>query len=631
MNQPGATWTSRSANWPERRKTAGAGKMPIKNLTVPLLLITFFLLVSYLPSLNNGFTNWDDSTYISNNLDVRNLSWLNAGHMFTGFYFSNYQPLTLLSYALEYRMFKAKPFIYHLDSLLLHLFNCFLVLWLILLISENIFVSTVTALLFAVHPLHVESVAWISGRKDVLYTFFFLLSLISYCYWLRSSGTVAAGRKFYRLSLFAFVLSALSKSLAVTLPVVLFLLDYLHERRFGMKLLTEKIPFLAIAFAAGIASVVAQLSTDALSAKLTLMVFRNILIASHSTLFYLMKTFIPIKLSCLYPTPGDKLGPEYFLSLLIIILISALLILKFSRSRKIVLASLFFAVNLLPALQFIPVGLTAVADRYTYVPLIGVFFLIGETADRLISNKYLKFTAAAAIISLLSFLSLNRALVWKDSMTLWNNVIRNYPEVSTAFANRGVVFSQQGKYGEAIADFRKALKLNPKLLDTYNHLGIVYAESGDIPKAVSLFNHVLKVKPRLAPTLYNLGKIYARTGQPEKAVSYYTRALNSYPRYVDAANNRGNIYLEEKDYEKALGDFSYVIRLAPDYPAAYFNRGNAYFYMKRWDNAIADYSRAIKLKPDYEKAYLNRINAYVMLRDYAKARKDEETLKRMKP
>src|SRR3989339_472154 len=286
--------------------------MKKQNIIFPICLILIITFISYYPSLKNGFVTWDDPAYVTGNLQIRSLSLQNVKNIFTSFTMDLYTPLSNLSYAIEYNIFKLNPKIYHITNLFIHLLNCILVFWLFFLISDKISVSFLVSLLFGIHPLHVESVAWISERKDVLYAFFFLLSLISYIYYYNKKEA-----KYYYFALILFILSILSKPMAVTLPVILFIFDYLLNRKFTWDIFKEKILFFIIAVIFSIINLYGGTPP-----KLHYDIFEKIFFPTYVLLFHLFKTIIPLKLSAIYPHPekiGNFLPSIFYISFIVIV------------------------------------------------------------------------------------------------------------------------------------------------------------------------------------------------------------------------------------------------------------------------------------------------------------------------
>lgn len=548
-----------------------------KRIIVSILIVLCITFIAFLPSLHNSFVNWDDDIYVYSNNLIKSLSWNNVTYLFTSWFnYYLYHPLTLVSLAVDYHFFKLNPQGYHVTNLVLHLLNCVLVFWFILLLAEsvkrraessvhslsaNLYPLTaafITALLFGIHPLRVESVAWVAERKDVLYTFFFLGSLISYVYF------VAGKWKYYGLSLGLFVLSIISKPTAISLPVILVLIDYFNERKFSKNTVIEKIPFFVVSIIIGIVTIVAQNSGK--SNYLSFTVFENILISFNGFLMYLTKTVFPVNLSCVYPYPDkvENMFPLiFYISPFIVMILVGIVLSSIKYTRKIVWGSLFFLFTIGPVLKYLPIGEGMIAERYTYVPLIGLFYLMSEgivwiNQNFKIKNQKLRnilfLVVLGLIIGTLSVLTWQRCKVWENGFTLWSDVIKNYPEYSKAYNNRGNIYLSRNEYDNAITDYNRALELNQNYAKVFN----------------------------------NRGNAYRRKKEYGKAVSDYNRALELDPNCEEAYNNRGNVYLIKEEYDKALADYNKALSLDPNITQIYYNRGIIYLINKDYTKAQAD-------------------------------------------
>lgn len=460
-------------------------------------LIIAIVVISFLPVFNNGFTNWDDDEYVIKNTRLKDFSLGNIKKIFSSYFAGNYHPLTLLSYSIEYYFFKLNPVSYHTVNLVLHVFNCLFVFWLIYLISGKLIVSFVTTLLFGIHPLHVESVAWIAERKDVLYSFFFLSAFIGYLYYVRENSI-----KFYYISFCMFVLSVLSKGMAITFPLLLFLSDYLLGRKFNKKIILEKIPFMIVSVLFLIVGIIAQYSSSAVpKGYLSL---NGLLLGGYGIGFYIMKILVPVKLSCFYHYPVSLSG---LFPLVLLCVVCIVLLIVFGRNtRKVIFGSLFFLISVLPVMQLIPLGGGVPADRYTYIPSIGLFFIIGEGIGYIYNRKFKVLTLSVLVVItvVLSFLTFERAKVWKDSFSLWEDVLTKYPNSVKALNGLGIAYSKRGENERAILHYSKAIQLNPDFIEVYNNRGIAYANNGEFDKALVDYNKVVKINP-------NYAEVYANT------------------------------------------------------------------------------------------------------------------------
>ncbi len=567
-------------------------------------------LIVYLPSFTNGITNWDDNQYLTNPY-VINLSFAGILKTFSVYFAGNYHPLTLLSLGIDHLIGGNSPFMYHFTNLFLHLVNTFLVFLLVKRLTQNNLLAILTFILFGVHTLHVESVAWISERKDVLYSCFYLVALTIYT-------TYASNRKslYYWLSLLFFLISLLAKGQAVVLAAVLPLIDYVKGRKwFSLKVLLEKGPFLLLSLIFGWVAFRAQESVNAIN-FIYFPLPERVAFASFGLAQYLIKCILPLGLSALYPYPlilsNGSIPSFYWLYIFSLPVFLTGSYFLFKRSKIYVFGLSMFFLNLLPLLQLIPIGGAIMADRYFYIPSVGLLlcFAFGLLEIR---NQRIRYTLALLFILIFSSLSFSRCMVWKDSMTLWNDVISKYNYSSVAYLKRGVVYSDLGQWEKSIADYSDAIGINPKYIDACSHRGVAYANLGQYDKAIADFSSVIGIDPNFTMSYYNRGIVYGNLQQYDKAIDDFSSAIGIDPNFTDANYNRGVAYAKLGQWDKAIADYSRVIEISPNYSDAYFNRGVVYDKLGQWDKAIADYSKVLEIDPNNTMAYTNRQNAYMKL------------------
>jgi protein O-mannosyl-transferase len=591
--------------------------------TVVLTLIAFF------PAFKNEFTNWDDSGYIVDNVLIRSLSAENIGEIFSTYVQGNYHPLTVLSNALEYRFFELSPWIYHFNNILLHILNSILVLIFINRLTGRIEIAGITAILFGIHPMHVESVAWVSERKDVLYTFFFLASLICYMIYRKS-----ASKKYYVFSLLLFLLSLLSKGQAVVLPLVFLLVDFYMGREKKWSLLTEKIPFFALSLIFGVVAVIAQKSSDAIQSSQLFTFFERICFASYGMLMYLVKLVIPYKLSCFYPYPfkTNNLLPFYFY---ICPLIAGLVFLAVYRTlrytRVAAFGFLFFLVTIVLVLQLLAVGSTIMSDRYSYVPYIGIFFIIGSAYDYIARHRRQFRTVIAGLLVAWSLMLIvvarKQCMVWRNSLSLWNNVIEKYPMVPVAHNNKALVYKNEGKYDLALQGYNKALEVDPTYQGSYENRGNIYFLTGRYEEAIVDFNKALSLKENSEVAFNSRGAVYFNQGKYDLALADFNRAIESKPDYPEAYRNRGNVYSVLGQFDKAAEDYTTYLKFDQRLEMVWFWRGIAYINLRKYREAVDDITRAIGMKPQVADFYVKRSQAYMGLGDFGNALADAENAK----
>ncbi len=577
-----------------------------------IVVLTFLV---YLSVLDNGFVNWDDGEYIIDNVLIRELSWRGIKTIFTTFQLSNYHPLVLLSYQIEYHFFKLNPFIYHLDNLILHTGNSLLVFYLIYLLSESLTVSFITALLFGIHPLHVESVAWATERKDVLSTFFYLGAGISYLIYKRGGS----GR-YYFIALLAFLLSLLSKAMAVSLPFVLLLLDYHLGNRFNKKTLIEKVPFFMLSIIFGIVNIIAQGAGGALGSSRKYAVLHNIMTGFKGIVFYLIKTICPVNLSAHYPYPRFEgvLSLTGVVDIGVVLMLVAVIIYTRHRTKVLVFGASFFLVTILPVLKFIPFGNAFAADRYMYIPSIGLFYMFGVLGERVYGGdglyrgirKILVVIVVGVVVMFFSVLTYRRGDVWQDSEPLWKDTIKKSPESYVAYDKLGEAYYEKGDIEKAIANYKKAISLNPHDDIFQYNLGVAYQEKGLYDLAISQYRKALNIKPDDYKSYYNLGIIYYKKGDVERAIASYKKAVSINPAFLDAQYNLGLLYQREGLFDLAITQYEKTLKIKPDDFDTINNLGVVYYKKGLFDKAVRYFRRALKIRHNDSEVYYSLGLAY---------------------
>jgi len=530
-----------------------------------VLLATF---ISMFPTLRNEFVNWDDIIYIMNNDMIRSFSVENMGKIFSSYFMGNYHPLPLLSYTFDYAVYEMDPFGYHLHNLVLHLINVFLVYFFVWhLLGRRLAPAIFAALLFGIHPMHVESVAWISERKDLLYTLWYLAGLISYLFYIRTSK-----KSYYFLTMAAFLLSLLSKAQAVTFPLVLLLIDYLLSRKFNRVAILEKIPFFILSIAFGLIAIIAQQADDALN-PVGVTWIEALFFGQYSFIVYILKFIFPVHLSALhsYPLTADGTAPYYIYLSPLVFAILILVIYKTWKTRKFVtFGILFFLFTIFPVLQFLPVGQAIVAERYTYIPYIGLIVLavclVLDLRNRIKRKnmRYLLDLLFIAILFVFMVATWERSKVWKDSETLWTDVIGKYPETVSAYVNRGYIYNQYGKYQEAIRDCETGMQLDSANSKLY------------VNRAIS----------------------YKRLKQYDRAIADFSRSLAKEPRNFQSYLEKGIIYTDHLSrYDSGIVNFRIYLEHNPEHSDCNFNLAVAYFKKGQDDSAGVYCRKAIELSP----------------------------------
>jgi len=578
---------------------------------------------------------WDDNLYVSENPDIRLLNWVSVKTLFTSFYVGNYQPLTMLLYALEYKLGSGSASLFHFTSILLHLFNTCLVFVLIRKISPSGAVTAlITAAFFAVHPLHVESVAWISERKDVLYSFFFLLSLIQYVTY-RSSGK----QKHLYFALVFFLLSCLSKSAAVVLPVLFLLFDYYSNRKLSLKMILEKIPFFILSLIFGIVAIYSQgKAAQLMTPKMTFL--EHTAVVCQSTLSYLFKAILPIRLSAIYPYPvelGNTALPLwYYLSIPAVLLFIVGIVYSRKWGKDIVFGFGFFIIAILLELQIVSIGRAPMADRYSYIPYIGLFFLFGKLCEHLsekLKFKSFQFYKRLWLVPLFGFIAFtvianNRIEAWENDEVLFKDVLTKYPYEITSNLNTGFYYMDYCSLKKVNSGSESEQYLY-KALDCFNSV---------LEHDSTIYRSYYNYDKTLCDTWYNIGITKAALNDHPGAIQSYSVSIKLNPGNSSAFNNRGSEKMKLDDYPGAIRDFDKASALSPKTDYIYFNRAKAKVRINDLTGALQDYNTTLALTPAYANAYSGR--AYIKYRmkdlegasnDYGKAitlnPQDQESVK----
>ncbi|MCX6230225.1 MAG: hypothetical protein NTZ33_01660 [Bacteroidetes bacterium] len=537
-----------------------------------MLLLFLLSIVTFSPMLNNGFIEtWDDGIYVIQNNILHDLSWKGIINIFTygdkfQMLINNYHPITTFSLALNYKISGLSPTSYHLTNLIFHGLNAMLVfLFVYLLSNRKIWPAIIAGLLFAVHPMHVESVAWVSERKDVLYTFFFLAGLIVYLKYLED-------KKVWKLcfTILLFILSCLSKAMAVPFPIILLLIDYYQKRKFTWKTLVEKIPFFAIALLIGFMSFHLQ-STSAINKFETFTLYQRIMHASYGFIAYIIKFINPSNLSAFYPYPSItdtgllpvsfRIAP--FICAVIAIILIWLSTRKAEINRIIVFGILFYFFTIAMVLQFLSVGKAIMADRYSYIPYIGLSFIIGMLIDFYINKKssmkniaYVLISASLILTIVFSFNTYERTKLWKNDIILWSNAIHQYPDsrLSFIYEKRARKYMEKDQYEAALADYKSITVFEPANDNAFERIGSIYGQHlNDIDKAIENLEKAYKVNPKNSSVLTNLGVGFGIKGNFQRSLDYFLKAyeINKNDtvllRNISAGYN--NLGMKEKAHE----------------------------------------------------------------------------------
>ena len=628
------------------------------NLMVSLFLI-LAIIVAYGQMSSLDFVNYDDQEYVTENghvqegLTVKGLIWA-----FKTFHSANWHPLTWLSHMLDCELYGLDPMGHHWTNLQFHMANTLLLFFILQLMTGELWRSAFVAALFALHPLHVESVAWISERKDVLSTFFGMLTILAYYRYVKQPCLIN-----YLLTILFFGLGLMAKPMLVTFPFLLLLLDFWPLKRFQLKnnyllqsdgvkyfgfqesfrLILEKVPLFILVVVSSSLTFLAQQSKGAVAALEALPLKTRVANSLVSYVSYVFKAIWPNDLAVIYQHPGDTLPIWQICGAAFLIVSVILLTIYLSKQYPYVMVGLFWYLGtLVPVIGLVQVGEQAMADRYTYIPLIGIFIIITwGVSDLLKKWHYRKIffkVSAVIILSALTTCTFFQVGHWKNGITLFENAVkvtennfqahnnlgialgpvdldraishykealRIYPNYGMALNNLGNALSDKGNYDEAVLYFTKALKIIPHEARVHNNLGIVLQKRGRIDEAIGYYEEALRLKPDYGKAHYNIGDVLEKKGRIDEAIGHYLEALRLKPYFYEAHNNLGNALQKRGRIDEAIGHYLEALRIKPDYVESYSNLGNALEKQGLINEAINHYLAALRIKPDYWEAHYN--------------------------
>jgi protein O-mannosyl-transferase len=535
-----------------------------KNKWLVVIVIAAATFLAYYPSLQNGFVDNDDGKSVYENNLVKSLSTANVETMFTSYLIGNYVPFVSLSFALDYQLYNLNAYGYHITSLILHCISVILIFFFFFRLSRDIWVGAIVALLFGIHPMHVESVSWVSERKDQLYVLFYVAAMLTYLSYLQKREI-----KWLLLTGFLFIISLLSKGQAVTLPLVLVLIDYYEGRKINAKIIFEKIPFIILSIVFGIIAFFAQQS-EGLVGSIPLSFTDKILFACSALVRYLTRLVLPVHISAFYPYP-PKISGVYplsvYMSIVIVAALIGIVLWRFRKNKIVVFGALFFFFNVVLILQLLPVGDAIIADRYSYLSYTGLFFI-----EAVIITKYLRKSGSGILVKIKPLMVLGlcayfififsatyaRTMVWKNGKTLWNDILNKEPTCWRAYNHLGIMYLNEGKYDSALFYFNGAVSVLHISLKSYAHekdtnyiCAYTYLDRGSIysflggektDSAISDFITATKYEPKWYVPYQDLGVLYMKNGQYNLSIQAFSQCLKDNP--PDSANIHYDIVKE---------------------------------------------------------------------------------------
>ena len=634
-------------NTDDSRKISNRELLPHSHKTVlaiSLVIVCGLIIFAHWPALSAKALSFDDGQYLVENKLVQTPGWSSTWRFLSEVFEPStvggyYQPLTMISLMLDCtlggRPDNLMPF--HRTSLIIHILNTALIAILLFMLFENLPAAIIPALLFGLHPMTVETIAWVGERKTVLAAFFALTSLISYAAFTRKNSKIP-----YAACLITYVLALMSKPISLPLPALMLLIDFWPLNRLNWRTILEKLPLFAVASLFLVVAYISQSRTSGAQWP-TQYGFRQVpLILSHDIIFYPAKMLWPVNLSSHYPFPKplNLSQPMVCAGVIGTVVLVPLLILSLLRTRALLTGWLFFFIAVLPTMQVIRFSNVIASDKFAYLPSLGFLMLIAALITRLAKTPAIRNCITKSLILALIPLTLASAETlaarkyltqWKDSISLYNHMLKLAPNAGTlhnmlghalvlenrqdeamesfrkavradpndylAIFNFGVSLKLQGRIDDAITQYLHALQVNPNIDFIHNNLAGALMEKGNLDQAIRHYYCAIGINPRLAVAHYSLARALQSDGQSGLALLHYRLAIRLKPDFPDAYNNLGLLLAERGQFEQAVAQYRHAIQLKPHFPQAYNNLANAFKTQGKMDQAIQTYHQALILQP----------------------------------
>lgn len=566
------------------------------------LLLVLVTLAAYSRAIHFDFVIYDDPDYVTSNPHVRNgLTWNGLVWAFRSVHAANWSPLTWVSHMTDCQIFGMQSGWHHATNIALHTAAALLLFAALKRLTGARLPSALVAFVFALHPLHVESVAWVAERKDVLCAVFWFLALFCYARYVERPGAAR-----YLLVLGAFCLGLLAKPMIVTFPFTLLLLDAWPLKRLSRATVREKIPFFAVAVAGAVVTFFAQQAGHAVRPLVVLPFGIRVANATVTYAAYLLRTFWPANLAVLYPYQSHLPAWQVAVAGAVLACVTAWAV-RLRRSRPYLAVGWFWYLGtLLPVIGLVQVGLQASADRYTYVPIVGIMLMLAwGAADFLKAQARAKpviLSAAAAACSACLVLTWVQSGYWQNSVTLFSHAIASTANNAVAHNNLAIYYLTHRQVQEAIPHFREALRIKPDYFEAHTNLAAVLSRAGELVESEREYQLSLSLQPASAEAHRGYGELLVSEGRLYEAVREFTTAVELRPDYADGHYELGRILASLGQLNEALAQFYEAVRLKPDDPAVHYGVASLLASSGRFAEAIAQFSEALRLNPGYDAA-----------------------------
>ncbi len=617
-------------------------------ITVCLILASVTL-AAYWPVFRNSFVSYDDPSYVTENPHV--LKGVNSADLEWAFKTNqagNWHPLTWASHMLDVSLFGLQPAGHHFTSLLLHTVNTILLFLLLRAMTGTWWRSSAVAALFALHPVHVESVAWVAERKDVLSTFFLLLTLLAYLHYVHALSPPAktsAALRWYLLAAFFFACGLMSKPMLVTLPFVLLLLDFwplqrLQHTTLGpqrstlSRMVWEKIPLFALSAASCVVTFIVQRGAGAVNSLETVPLELRLSNALISYVRYLGKTLWPENLAVFYPLPREWPLEWAVAAAVLLLSLTGVVLWRLRRAPYLAAGWFWFLGTLTPVVGFVQVGQQAMADRYTYIPLIGIFVMIvwslAEIPLRRPATRPWLAVGGAVIVAGCGLVTWRQLAVWRDSRALFEHALLVTRDNPVAHNNLGAVLLGTKDFANAEIHFNEAVRIHANYPEALANLALCRERQGQADEAIGLYQRALQGRDS-AVLHFNLGNLLAKQGKLPEAEAEYLAALKLQSEFADAWFNLGNVHARQGREEEAKKDFATALRLKPGNAGAYLTLGASLAGEKKFDEAIVEFKNALRVDPNNADAHFNLASALQAKGDFPGATVEFKETCRLRP
>ena len=584
-------------------KKAGKTKVTRKKAGIPHLtgkdwqyigISLGLTLLAFLSVFSHEFVNWDDDFNLANNKNTALLNWDNIVNIFSSHVIGNYNPLPILTFAIERSIVGLDPTLYHVNNLVLHLVCVFSVYRIFRALDLSALASGAVALLFRIHPMRVESVAWVTERKDVLFGAFFLSALWLYIHYVKT-GYV---KKYFYAAMALFVFALLSKIQAVSLPLTMLLVDYYYRRPLKINLVIEKWGFFLLSLIIGLIGIYFLGEQGSMEDSTNYSFVQRLMIGGFSLGVYLLKFVFPYKMSPLYPYPA-VLPPEVYTGPFIVLLILGFIYIAYRKDwRPYLFGLLFFIVNVMFVLQVVGAGQGYLADRFTYIPYLGLIFMVVYGGQKLFEQRpsvgkpalYGFLLVCAGFL----FLTWRQNQVWKNSDALWTHVLKYHSNTPLPYRNRANFRRDQGRIEEALADYNSAIALKPDGA-LYNSREKLYFNQENYLQAMTDYNRAIAMDSLKGEYYINRGAVYALTGALPAALRDFNKGLELTPDHANGYKNRSLIYQANQQWELALKDVDTYLAMHPEDADLWYEKGRLNNILGRAQQAIPALDRAIQL------------------------------------